>query len=1045
MARIHVRIIGECVIAIGTRHLTPDAPQLFALLLYLAEESGRAIRRTELIELLFAPDKPLRVSSHNLRQLLYRLSRLGVPLTLHHRTVALDAAHVSHAALEAFKGSFADRKARLKRTYSVLPHYEPPFGGRLSIWIETLRDRLHNDVRRQLSEEIDAARQRADWRYVDILSRRTLEIDPLNETAILGLAEATALSGSKALALAQLAQYRNELGDESSPLALPAKLLTKRLEQCTAHVPVATPSHMALVGRAEEIALLLSEWQRVRGCLFRSVSILGDKSVGKSRLAAELGSVVSLHATGHVLSTVVAYVDRARPLSLIADLAVRLLALPGAAGCDPVSQSVLARLSRSISPVGPLSAAHSHPTFEFTSVRNAFCDLLQSVSEERPILCIVDNADDLDDGSRSLLTALPARLSDHRVMLVTCEARNRPSLFSGATHSTAITLAPLSSSASRELLEAITAAKSLSLSEQSADWCLDLAGGNPGYLELILTYERQNWHQPSIPPDLVTATDHRIRELPLHAQFALQAIAVIGHSVTPAHIRDLAGLGTHDLLRALQALEDASFIVLHAEGLQCRTAFIAERSRNLASSIVLSAMEGRAASILEAEHSVNRWTPAIAWRIAAHWQNAHQTTRARAYLRACWQHAISIGQPMSAVLPIRDALMTAREPEARAALLDDLIGALHAAGDLHAASIAVAERRTLSALVRDSTPRRAQLAFDEDEARVTHLSTPSLHIEALKAHATSVNLDSHRRLRAARLLIMAADGELDEKLASETTASTESIATDNSLSLLLRSQIPLIFHTVFGNPDTALNIAADIERQVQMVERSWYTFIAKRNCSLARQLVGTGSANYEDLERSYYEALDASMIADALQSASHLTSILIDDGNLADARKWMKICKGLADVGPVQSVPIDYLSAQVDLALLDGDNRHAASYLAQMQHNAPRYASARLRNDLLIYQLRVRQVCGGEAISAEELQTLLVFHTLARRYGRHDDHMDVLWVALSSLGESAKASSLLSEYLRDFRRERRSCRYFLRMRTQSDFAWSDLTPPRGDD
>src|SRR5205814_1550424 len=105
--------------------------------------------------------------------------------------------------------------------------------------------------------------------------------------------------------------------------------------------------------------------------------------------------------------------------------------------------------------------------------------------------------------------------------------------------------------------------------------------------------------------------------------------------------------------------------------------------------------------------------------------------------------------------------------EERAELLDDLIGALQAAGETNALEPVLRERQALSATVQDTPARRAALAFDAVEACVPNFESPCRHIACLRGHLHSRLLDPGRRIRAARLLMLAADGDLDEALARD--------------------------------------------------------------------------------------------------------------------------------------------------------------------------------------------------------------------------------------------------------------------------------------
>src|ERR1700738_975404 len=78
MSHVGLSILGDCVIEVGGSQVTPAAPHLFALLLVFALERQRRISRAELQELLFEQDLDSRLGSHSLRQLLYRLRRMGL-------------------------------------------------------------------------------------------------------------------------------------------------------------------------------------------------------------------------------------------------------------------------------------------------------------------------------------------------------------------------------------------------------------------------------------------------------------------------------------------------------------------------------------------------------------------------------------------------------------------------------------------------------------------------------------------------------------------------------------------------------------------------------------------------------------------------------------------------------------------------------------------------------------------------------------------------------------------------------------------------------
>jgi hypothetical protein len=725
--------------------------------------------------------------------------------------------------------------------------------------------------------------------------------------------------------------------------------------------------------------------------------------------------------------------DADRPLSMVATISNRLSSLSGAAGCDPSSLQTLGRLSGSIS-ISNTVNPESRASLSDAAVRNALCDLITCVCDERPTLAIVDDAQHLDDASAVLIDAALARVSNARFLLVLSGLADPPTR---CAQRTTLHLEPLSASAATELWRLLLSAYESHLPSNVSQKCLDTGAGNPGYLELLAQQALQDPEQFLIPLDLITLTDRRLSQLSVHARYALEAIVILDDLATVTNIAFLTGLPPYELMTALHSLDSGDLVVTTHGGIRCRSSLIADRVRATSSTTVASVMEGRVAEFLEKELPSEHWAPSTAWRIASHWQRAGEPRRARAYLRACWQHSVSIGQPTQACVAINEALSSSTDPEDRASLLDDLIGALQAAGDTKTLSSVVAERRAIGSRVHDTPARAAQLAFDQDEANWIRNSNRALSVNSFRAHLESGLLNAHRRVRSARILMMYADGDLDRDLASYTINACRPLTPDNTHSALLLLYVQLIYHTIFGSADEALRIADDIQDRTRTIERSWYALTFERNCAFARQLVGSGATDCESFERGFAQALDASMTAAALWFAGSLMSVLVDDGDLGSARKWMTTAEQLASSLAPDDWPIDYLGAQIDIALISEDFQRAHRFLNIIENGA-RYQSKRVRNDLYIYRLRVEQFSGGPWSPEPHLRHLLDYHEIGKALTRHDDHMEVLWQTLVAAGQPEQASSLLSDYLRYHRRERRPCRYILRVRTAKDPAWTEL-------
>ena len=134
VSQIRLRILGESVIQVGETIVDPSATHVFALLLYLAIERGKLVTRSQLASILF-PEGSAANAGHNLRQLLYRLRRIGVPLEATGASVRLRAESVVESPESVLKRGVGETAGTDSRGFTLLPSYSPPTEP-LSRWLE---------------------------------------------------------------------------------------------------------------------------------------------------------------------------------------------------------------------------------------------------------------------------------------------------------------------------------------------------------------------------------------------------------------------------------------------------------------------------------------------------------------------------------------------------------------------------------------------------------------------------------------------------------------------------------------------------------------------------------------------------------------------------------------------------------------------------------------------------------------------------------------------------------------------------------------------
>jgi hypothetical protein len=172
-------------------------------------------------------------------------------------------------------------------------------------WVLERRDELRGRLAGALGVAAAAAEAGGDLETAVRLTQRMTTLDPLAEAPHRELIRRLAAAGDRGAALAAYDRLRDRLAERlrivpsAATRSLVEEIRSERsLELPTlALPPVASPAARSpFVGRADELAALAREWQRVRRGERRVVALSGEPGIGKTRLAAEL--CAAAHASG---------------------------------------------------------------------------------------------------------------------------------------------------------------------------------------------------------------------------------------------------------------------------------------------------------------------------------------------------------------------------------------------------------------------------------------------------------------------------------------------------------------------------------------------------------------------------------------------------------------------------------------------------------------------------------------------------------------------------------------------------------------------------
>ena len=229
---VRLTTLGEFVIEINGRTIKSLPPAECALLLFLALQPGKRVGRRTILNTIW-PDLRDDDGRQRLRKCVYVLRKLRCGLLREHFWLEFPAAEV-HLDVQAELTRYAAGSLDADGPFGpFLAGYSPSISTEFSTWLDGHRARVHATLRQSLFPPLTENRRRGRWPSVDLLARRCLSFDPLNEEATLALAESAAMTGSKVEALQILDRYLADLGirGKAEELRLPAELLRRRISE----------------------------------------------------------------------------------------------------------------------------------------------------------------------------------------------------------------------------------------------------------------------------------------------------------------------------------------------------------------------------------------------------------------------------------------------------------------------------------------------------------------------------------------------------------------------------------------------------------------------------------------------------------------------------------------------------------------------------------------------------------------------------------------------------------------------------------------------
>ncbi len=314
---------------------------------------------------------------------------------------------------------------------------------------------------------------------------------------------------------------------------------------------------LPLVGREHELAQLGQAFEHVGGertpTLF---TLLGPAGIGKSRLAAEFGSLVEERAT----------VLKGRCLPYGKGITFRPLAEVVRQAAGTTAEAIVPLLRGSADAeliAGRVAAAVGRPDAEAAGDETfwAIRKLLEALARDRPLLLVFDDLQWAEPTFLDLLDSV-LDLSRDAPILLLCLARpelleERPAWGGGKVNATSMLLEGLSDEESEALISQVLGDRPLASDTRAR--VADAAEGNPLFLEQMLAMlaERGGLADDRVlPPTIQALLAARLDRLGADERGVIERASIVGKEFSEEALAALADAGEDEpsFLRGLEAL-----------------------------------------------------------------------------------------------------------------------------------------------------------------------------------------------------------------------------------------------------------------------------------------------------------------------------------------------------------------------------------------------------------------------------------------------------------------------------------------------------------
>jgi hypothetical protein len=405
-------------------------------------------------------------------------------------------------------------------------------------------------------------------------------------------------------------------------------------------------------------------------------------------------------------------------------------------------------------------------------------------------------------------------------------------------------------------------------------------------------------------------------------------------------------------------------------------------------------------------------------------------------LRLCAMQAAGVGEPRAAARTLLLIPRATLSPSDRSALLTEVCDYAEAAADFGLLTPSLQELLSVQQLRIHDRRVLDELEFRLIEAKFLSGTAPERWVETLSALVSDPVALPRLRIRAGVRLLVLADLQLDQDLASRTNRGLHPLLESLPHTDPLRQRAEVAYHTAFGDREYVVQLATRILAQNPEPSLASVVLRARKQAAftLARLTRDTNAS--QALIQDYHFMRAHHVTTEATYRSIVLAEIAVADGVPGEAAEWLAEAREMLATESCPPASAGYLSTVACLAIAQRRFDEAEGYLDELRQYSPTIAAPRWGAVESAFRVRLRIARGENVEGSSEIALLRRIYAFGGHLGVQDYIVEALWHAEVARGQAASASALLSSYLFERRRELAPPEWPFRSSTAADPAWT---------